>query len=120
MEEKGKIHKLVDSAGNYIESSIDILKLQTADRISKILASVISDCLMIMVVFMCILFVSLGLAFFLADMIGSTYAGFMMTGGIYLLIGFILLMMKSNGMEKFFRNRIIQKMFDEKDNDNKE
>ena len=118
MEENGKIRKLVESAGNYVESSLDVIKLQTADRMSKILASVISDFLLIVVGVMFVLFVSLGLSFYLSDIIGYTYAGFMITAGIYLVIGLVLATLKSNGMENFFRNRIIRKFFraDIKDN----
>ena len=115
MEENGKIHKLVESAGNYVDSSIDVIKLQTADRLSKILASVISDLLMIAVGIMFVLFASLGLSFYLSDLIGYSYAGFMITAAIYLVVGLVLLMLKTNGMEHFFRNRIIRKIFGTED-----
>ena len=111
MPEYGKIEELTESIKTYVSTSFELNKLEAAERSAVIGASVISGMVVAFVGFMFILFVSIGLSFYLSSLLGNSSAGFAIVGGFYFLLGFILFIGRKALMEIPIREGIIRKLF---------
>lgn len=88
---KGVIQKIKE----YIKNSKELSRLVLVERISSILSGFILDIVMVILGLIVFLFLSLTLAFYLADITGSTPLGFLITSGLYLLIIIVIALLKT-------------------------
>ncbi len=88
---KGVIQKTKEYINNWKKLS----RLVLIERISSILSGFILDIVMVILGLIVFLFLSISLAFYLADITGSTPLGFLITSGIYLLIIIIIALLKT-------------------------
>ncbi len=77
----------------YITSQVNLFKLQVTEGLSEFFAKLFKIAIVILFSSITFLFISLGLAFYLGNLLESLYIGFFIVGGLYflLLIGFYLL-----------------------------
>src|SRR5690606_41556688 len=59
-------------------------------------------------------FGSLALCFYLSELIGNSYAGFLIVTGIYLLLAIIIYAIKDKYLEKHIINAAIKKIFSDR------
>jgi hypothetical protein len=95
----------------YIKDRITLLKLQAVEKSSQLVAKLFVVGLLALLGVLVILFVGLTGAWFFAELTHSTFAGFAIMTGIYLLIGGILFWKKS-GIEKAIVNAVIAAFLD--------
>ena len=86
---------LFENAGNYIETRIDLLKLQAVDKSSDVTSSLIASIATLLVVSFALFLFNIGLALWIGDLLGKTYLGFLIVAGFYVLVALLL---------HFFRN----------------
>jgi len=68
------------------------------------------------IAFVFIIFMSMGAAYALSDMIGETYTGFLIVGAIWLLIAIVIWISKEKILRIPIMNKMLHQMFkDEKD-----
>ena len=84
----------------YIEIKFDLLRLQTAENISRILSSSVSTVIFICLMCIILLFLSFAAGYFLASLLNSDGLGFLCVAGFYGLILAIFMI---------FRKQIIQR-----------
>ncbi|SFA73798.1 phage holin family protein [Algoriphagus aquimarinus] len=114
-----KIGEIVQTVKGIVETKIDMVKLDIQDQISGILSRLVILILMGGSLLLVLLFLSLSLAFFLSQYFESPHMGFLLVGLLYLLILFILYLIRDNdstqdqmqkGLKGFiFRARIFKK-----------
>lgn len=91
MEDKGKLlESLLDSAKEYGITTFELMKLKALDKTTDIVSSAVPSAVFIALIALFILFLSLGLALWLGDLLGKTYFGFFVVAGFYILCGMIL------------------------------
>ena len=90
---------LFENAGNYIETRIDLLKLQAVDKSSDVTSSLIAGIITLLVVSFAVFIFNIGLALWIGDLLGKTYLGFFVVAGFYVLVAILL---------HFFRNALIK------------
>lgn len=88
---KGVIQKTKEYINNWKKLS----RLVLIERISSILSGFIVDLIMVILGLMVFFFLSISLAFYLADITGSTSLGFLITSGIYLLVIVVIALLKT-------------------------
>lgn len=110
MAENLKIHEIVDSLKEYYNTNYDLRKLEATERSSVIGAGLISIILIGLVVLFFVLFISLGVAFYLSDVLASNYFGFGIVAGFYLLFGLILYIGRKKLLERPLCDKIINKI----------
>ena len=110
MLEHNKIEDLTDSLHSYVKKNCEIIKFELIENTSSIGSSVITNLILVLVTAFIILFVSLSAGFYLSDLIGNTYVGFLIVAGFYLILGTILLIGRKVFMERPLRNKIIHKI----------
>lgn len=110
MDEVGKqIEVLLDRAIEYGKTTIELAKLKAVDRISDVAASLISTIVTGAVLFIFILFTSLGLALWLGDVLGKIYFGFFAVAAIYGLLGILTPLFLSKWIKNVICNFIIKR-----------
>jgi uncharacterized membrane protein len=91
MEEKAKfLETLLEKATEFSTTSIELIKLKALDKSTDIVSSFVPTTLVIILVSSFFLFLSLGLALWLGDLLGKTFYGFFLVAGFYILLGIVI------------------------------
>lgn len=113
MEENSNIEDLFADSKEYLETRIEIAKLQAVEKSSEIAGSAVVGLLLLLFFTMVFLFGSVALAFYLSEKTGQYSTGFLTVAGIYFVIGFIVYLAKESLIKKPVSNMIINKMLKE-------
>jgi len=89
-DKKILVEELYERAADYGKTSFELVKLQALDKTSDIVSSIIPHSVVFVLFASFMIFLNLGLAFWLGDILGRTYFGFFVIAGFYILIGIIL------------------------------
>jgi hypothetical protein len=91
MEDNTKLlESLLEKAKEYGITSFELAKLKTIDKASDIVSSFVPFLIVIILFITCLLFLNLGVALWLGDILGRTFYGFLIVAGFYLFVGLIL------------------------------
>ena len=103
---KEKTENIQDNLKNAVDSSIAYYKLWLFKVLMKSTSMVVKVLLMLMFFMMFVFFASIALALYLGQLMESNVLGFMSVGGIYIVLSFIVYLIKDkivegNILEKF-------------------
>jgi len=101
---------IIDQLREYAETRFKLLKYEAIENGTSILASVITDVVVVIGMVLFFIFASLTLAFYLAELWNSNWMGFGCVALIYLIIAIIIKLNKGR-IEKPLANIFIQKIF---------
>lgn len=111
MEDIGKqIDTLLERAVGYVKTTVELEKLKAIDRVSDISALLITRIMAGAILFFVALFLSLGLALWLGEVLGKIYLGFFVVAAIYGLIAVMLQLFLGKWIKKAICNFIISKI----------
>lgn len=108
-DQKFSLHGTIQKFKEYLENTKNITILKIVEKISSVIATVITDGLMLVFGLFILLFASIGLGFYFGDLFDSDALGFLALAGVYLLLIIILLISKG-GVEKGLMNLSIRKL----------
>lgn len=106
-----KIDGLVDHVSHYLETRLQLFKLEIKEDLIGMLSKIILYLLLSMVVVFFLIMASLGFAYFLGTKLGMMN-GFFIVAGLYLLIAVILILFRekiSSAIEKLLTDIAQQK-----------
>lgn len=109
-EEPGLISKLKE----YAQIRKDLALMMIADKASHSIASIVSGGILVFLALLIFFFGSMALGFYLSEVIGNTYAGFLIITGFYLLLAILVFVLKEKHIEKPLINKVIKKVFKER------
>jgi hypothetical protein len=109
-----KIEELIDNFKRYSVTSVDLIKLETVDRLSTILSNLISKAIIGLIVTLFLFFFSLGICFYLSELFNNNYLGFGLVAGFYLLLAIVLLAGYKKFLARPIREKIIHEIFHSK------
>ncbi|MDO4763255.1 MAG: phage holin family protein [Flavobacteriaceae bacterium] len=104
---------------NYIEKRISLIKLETTGSIVKAMSMVVYIFLLLMLGLVFFIFLFVGIGFILGELLGDFAYGFLAVSGFFLLC-FVLFLYGRRSIVKYFKERFVQTIFTEEDNENKE
>jgi len=107
-DQKFSFQGVIQKLKEYLQNTKNLTLLKVVDKLSNLIAAIVTDCLMIIFGFFILLFLSIGLGFYFGELFGSNALGFVALAGIYLLLILILLVSK-NSIEKSLINLSIKK-----------
>ena len=107
-----KAEELLLQLKAYFTTEIELAKLTAADKFSKLVSNLIAIVLAATVLLLFILFASISLAFFIGELMYKTWAGFLIVGAFYLLIGIIIWITRGKFITNPIMNSIIRQLFD--------
>ncbi len=108
-----KVEDLAASIKEYVNTRIDSLKLNAAEKGSKIAANGVASAFVGVFVLLSIGLGSIALSLLLGEWMGKTWAGFLVVAGFYLLISIIIWKAREKLVRRHIMNAIIQQLFRE-------
>ena len=109
MEDNAKlIEKLLERVVEYGKTSAELIKLKALEKASDVFSSLALHSVAFVLIASFMLFLNLGLAFWLGDIIGKAYYGFFLIGGFYILIAIVITLFMRKWIIKITRNYIIK------------
>ena len=113
-----KTEELADNIKELVNVKLDSVKLTVAEKSSKVVSNIISAIIVALIAIFFIVFFSVALAYFLADVLSSTWAGFLIVSAIYLLAAIIVHLTKERVIRIPIMNSILSQLSkDEEDNE---
>jgi hypothetical protein len=111
MEENVKqIEELLEKATDYSKTSYELVKLKALDKTSDVVSSFIPHSAVFIMIASFMLFLNLGLAFWLGELLGKVWFGFFVVAAFYCVIGIILHFFMHKWLKMTFRNYIIKQV----------
>jgi hypothetical protein len=109
MEDNSKlIEPLFEKATDYGKKTYELLKLRAIDKTSDVVSTMVPLSFVGILLALFLLFISLGLAFWLGDVLGKTWYGFIGIGVFYLMTVLLIRVFLYNWIKKILRNYIIK------------
>ncbi|MCC8143195.1 MAG: phage holin family protein [Tannerellaceae bacterium] len=117
-KETGQVFReLKEDLSSFVELKLELLKLNTYERVSKVLAILSYGVVVLFVVFLAILFLFLALGFYLGDVFNSNALGFGAVALIYILVVVIVILSKDK-VSALIRNIMIASMMGDDEENN--
>jgi len=111
MEDNAELIKsLLEKATEYVKTSYDLVKLKTIDKASDIASSFISRSIVFVFFASFLLFLNLGLAFWLGNILGEICYGFFVVAAFYAFIVIVLNLFMRKWFKKIICNYIIKQI----------
>ena len=112
MESRTNIEDLVEKFKDYIETRFDLFRLKSINKLSRIVSTLITSIILLIIFFIIILCLSIGLSLFLGDLLGKSYYGFFIVGGVYFIIGLIIYYTRDKCIKTPVSDRLIKDLMD--------
>lgn len=111
MEENINImESLLERVTEYGKTSFELVKLNVVDKASDGISSLVAHSIIKVTVACFVLFVNLGLAFWVGDLLGKTYYGFLAVAGFYAFVAFVLHFFMRKWLKRVFYDYSIRQM----------
>jgi Putative Actinobacterial Holin-X, holin superfamily III len=114
-----KAEELAGHVKEYVNNRISAAKLNVAEKSSLVLANLIAGAIVLAIFIIFILFAGIALAYAFSKWTGEYYWGFLIVAGIYLLLGLLVWVGKARILQLPIMNSLLQQLFTEADNDEK-
>jgi len=109
MEDNTKlIESLLERTAEYGQASFELIKLKALDKTSDAVSSFIPHSVVAVIVALFMLFLNLGLAFWLGELLGRIFYGFFVVAAFYGITGIILHFFMHNWLKKKISDYIIK------------
>ena len=107
LTELSKPQKLIKNLIGFLETKIELIKLDIRDEFSEVLSKMIVFIVVMFLLFSTIMFASMTLANYLNQLFSSTFIGYGIVAIFYLLlIGLIYLLRNNKMLKKFVSDQI--------------
>jgi uncharacterized membrane protein YqjE len=114
MEDSFKIfEELKTSLVNYLNHKASLLKIELAEKISKLLSSLIAISLIAICMLFVLVFISIALSIFIGNKIGEIYIGFLIVSFIHLIFGICIWKMRVRWIQIPMMNFILKQLFND-------
>ncbi len=111
MEDNEKlIESLLERAGDYGKATLELVKLKAIDKASETVSSLVPFTIVAIIIFVFLLFLNLGLAFWLGEILGKTFLGFLVVAGFYCIVGVVVHFFMHKWIKEHVSDFIIKNM----------
>jgi hypothetical protein len=110
-EDPGLTDTLFKRVTEYNITYIELIKLRTINKIIKVISAIFPDFIVSAFFVVFLLFVNLGLAFWLGDALGKVYFGFLLVSAFYFFLGLFSHFFFRGWFKKAIANYFIRKFF---------
>jgi hypothetical protein len=102
------LESLLEKATDYGKTSIELVKLKTIDKASDVVSSLVPHSVVFVLIALFMIFLNLGLAVWLGDILGKSYYGFFAVAAFYILAGLVIHFFMHNLIKRFVGNYFIK------------
>ncbi len=112
MDEKVNMFEaLFERAVDYGKTSLELTKLKTIEKTTDAVSSFIPLTMVFVVFTFFILFLTIGMAFVMGDIMGNVAYGFFIVAGFYCIIGLVTHFFFHERLKRFFGNYVLKLLF---------
>jgi hypothetical protein len=104
------IEVLYEKAKEYTQTTIELYKLIAAEKTAEVLASLVFRIVFLFLAAFFILFSSIGLSFYLGELLHSTAIGFLLVSFVYLILAILLYSFRDKWIKAPISNLIIKEL----------
>ncbi len=116
MEDENNIEKLFGDVKEYIDTRLQLSKLQAVEQGSRLASAATVSFLLLIFFSLVIFFGSMALAYYLGRELGDIALGFLAVSGFYLLIGIVIYVGRNKWINRPMTNLFIRKMLNNHEN----
>ena len=109
-DQTGTIESLIERAAEYGKSSFELAKLKALDKTTDVVSSITSRYVVILFISSFLLFINLGLALWLGEILGKIYYGFFIVAAFYCLGGILVHFFLHKWFKKLFGDFFIKQV----------
>jgi hypothetical protein len=109
---KDHIGDLFNHGIDYMHTFYKLAVVRATEKATKAAAGLLSAVVIAVFGFFMLLFVTLGLAWWVGDLVKSRAGGFFIVAGFFLVLIVVLVMMSKKIVFPYFRDRIIRKLYE--------
>ena len=111
MEDNAKLlETLLERASEYSKTSFELVKLKTIDKTSEVVSTLVPHSVVVVLLASFFLFLNLGLALWLGEILGKTFYGFFLVAAFYILTGIFIHFFMHKWIKKMVGNYFIKRM----------
>jgi len=104
----------------YLDLKFDYYKLDIIERLVMLLTKIFSAAVVWIISILFAFYASMTLGFFLGDLLGATYWGFLIVSGVILLVGGIIILLRKKIITNPLINALIEVVFKTKEKNRNE
>jgi hypothetical protein len=109
---KNKAETLTDHVTEYMETYFALNVLKATDKAAGLASSSIAGILIAVFGFFTLLFLSIGLGYWLGQQLDNMLAGFGIVAGFYALLAILIVALNKKVFSPFLKNKIIQSAYE--------
>ncbi len=111
MEDNTKLlESLLEKATDFGKTSFELVKLKTLDKSTDIVSSLVPNSIVFVLIVTFMLFLNLGLALWLGDILGKIFYGFFVVAAFYIFAGIVIHFFMHKWIKKLVGNYFIKLM----------
>ncbi|MCX6320541.1 MAG: hypothetical protein NTX93_01885 [Bacteroidia bacterium] len=109
-DNKKSVELLLEKATEYGKTSFELVKLKVLDKTSDVVSTFIPHSVVIVLIGSFTLFLNLGLAFWLGEILGKIFYGFFVVAGFYVITGIVVHFFMHKWLKKVVGNYFIKQV----------
>jgi fatty acid desaturase len=109
-ENKNMFESLLEKATDYGKTSYELARLKAVQKTAEVTSSLLPHSVVLVIFSFCMLFLSLGLAWWLGEILGKIYLGFLAVGALYALTSLIIHFLMHDWIKKSISDGIIKQL----------
>lgn len=110
--------QLYNKAVLYTKTSLELAKLKAIDKTSDIISSLAVIISISMIVAMFTLFLNIGIALWIGEMLNNMSLGFLIISGFYVIVAIIVYVLRKSLIKEPIDNLIVSKLLETKNREN--
>ena len=110
VEQENSIEKLIETATEYGISTYELLKLKAIDKIADVVSTILPHYIVLVLIGVFVLFLNLGISFWLGEIFGNIYYGFLVVAGFYGITGAIIHFFFHKRIKRNIANNIVKQL----------
>lgn len=109
-ERKELIEDLYDKVEEYVKTNIQLAKFKAVDKLAEVVGSIVVQVTLIIFAFFFLMMLNMGIAFWLGDVLGATYYGFLIVAGFYAFLLIVFYVFRNSILKTPISNSIISQI----------
>lgn len=105
---KVSLETLLESAADYGKTSYELAKLKTIYKVADVISSLIPQAIVFLILMSFMLFLNLGVGFYLGEIFGNYFYGFFVVALFYGIVGLVVHFFMRNQIKRKTSDNIIQ------------
>jgi len=109
MEDYARLFEtLLERVADYFKTTVELVKLKAVEKVTDLGSSLIPNAFIIGIIVSALLFLNIGLALWLGDILGNMYFGFFAVGTFHILLAIIFRVFFYKKLKQVFSRQIIK------------